>query len=107
MSSSLGGGGPTGCSIFYPTSATVGRIEAAGGGPTHPYQPRAHERRGLVLGGRNVVEQGRVADDGGERVAVDVGAPLPAGRVRVPGADVLGLQALELLLRAEFVGLGF
>lgn len=37
---------------------------------------------------------------------MNVGAPLPARRVGVAGADVLGLQALELLLGAEFVGLG-
>jgi hypothetical protein len=46
-----------------------------------------------------------MADDVGECVAVDVGLELPACRVRVPGADVFGLEALELLLRAEFVGL--
>lgn len=44
-------------------------------------------------------------DDAGLGVAVDVGLPLPARGVRVPGADVLGLEALELLLRAELVGL--
>lgn len=44
-------------------------------------------------------------DDAGFGVAVDVGLPLPARGVRVPGADVLGLEALELLLRAELVGL--
>jgi hypothetical protein len=38
-------------------------------------------------------------------VAVDVGLPLPARRVRVPRADVLGLEPLEFLLVAEFVGL--
>jgi hypothetical protein len=36
---------------------------------------------------------------------VDVGLPLPARRVRVTGADVLGLEPLEFLLGAEFVGL--
>ena len=46
-----------------------------------------------------------MAGDGGERVAVDVGAPFPAGGVRVASADVLGLEALEFLLGAEFVGL--
>lgn len=45
-------------------------------------------------------------DDARFRVAVDVGLPLPAGRVRVARADVLGLQALEFLLGAELVGLG-
>ena len=47
-----------------------------------------------------------MADDGRVRVALDVGAPLPAGRVGVAGADVLGLEALELLLVAKLVGLG-
>jgi hypothetical protein len=46
-----------------------------------------------------------VADDAGLGVAVDVRLPLPARRVRVPGADVLGLEPLELLLGAELVGL--
>jgi hypothetical protein len=36
---------------------------------------------------------------------VDVGLPLPARRVRVSRADVLGLEPLEFLLVAEFVGL--
>lgn len=44
-------------------------------------------------------------NDAGLGVSVDVGLPLPARRVRVPGPDVLGLEALELLLRAELVGL--
>ncbi len=38
-------------------------------------------------------------------VAVDVGLPLPARRVGVPRADVLGLEPLEFLLVTEFVGL--
>lgn len=65
----------------------------------------AHLGHGLVLGEGHVGEEGRVADDAGLGVAVDVGLPLPARRVRVAGADVLGLEALELLLRAELVGL--
>lgn len=44
-------------------------------------------------------------DDACLGVAVDVGLPLPARGVGVPGADVLGLEALELLLRAELVSL--
>lgn len=44
-------------------------------------------------------------NDAGLGIAVDVGLPLPARRVRVPGTDVLGLEALKLLLRSEFVGL--
>lgn len=46
-----------------------------------------------------------MADNVRECVAVDVGLELPARRVGVPGADVFGLEALEFLLRAEFVGL--
>ena len=38
-------------------------------------------------------------------VAVDVGLPLPARRVGVSCANVLGLEPLEFLLVAEFVGL--
>lgn len=44
-------------------------------------------------------------DDAGLGVAVDVGLPLPARGVWVPSTDVLGLEALELLLCAELVGL--
>jgi len=36
---------------------------------------------------------------------VDVCLPLPTRRVRMACADVLGLEPLELLLRAELVGL--
>lgn len=60
---------------------------------------------GLILREGNVGQQWGVADNVGECVAVDVGLELPAGRVGVPGADVFGLEALEFLLRAEFVGL--
>lgn len=74
-------------------------------GSTHPNQPRADKRGGLVLSGRDVIEERRVAGNGGQGVAVDVGAPFPAGGVGVACADVFGLQALEFLLRAEFVGL--
>lgn len=70
-----------------------------------PDQLGADLGHGLVLGEGHVGEQGRVADDAGLGVAVDVRLPLPAGRVRVPGADVLGLEPLELLLGAELVGL--
>ena len=60
---------------------------------------------GLVLGEGHVGEQRGVPNDASLGVAVDVGLPLPARGVRVPGTDVLGLEALELLLRAELVGL--
>lgn len=46
-----------------------------------------------------------MADVGRVRVAVDVGRPLELGGVGVAGADVAGLELLELLLGAEFVGL--
>lgn len=46
-----------------------------------------------------------MSNDAGLGVAVNVGFPLPAGRVGVAGADVLGLQPLELLLGAQLVGL--
>jgi len=39
-------------------------------------------------------------------VAVDVGRPFVLCGVGVAGADVAGLELLELLLGAEFVGLG-
>tara|TARA_R110002060_G_scaffold32222_1_gene42788 strand:- start:3563 stop:3730 length:168 start_codon:yes stop_codon:yes gene_type:complete len=38
-------------------------------------------------------------------VALDVGCPLELGGVGVPCSYIAGLQRLELLLRAEFVGL--
>lgn len=41
-----------------------------------------------------------------ETITVDVGGPFEFGGVGVAGADVAGLQLLELLLGAEFVCLG-
>ena len=46
-----------------------------------------------------------MADVGRVRVAVDVGRPLELGGVGVARAHVAGLELLELLLRAELVGL--
>lgn len=46
-----------------------------------------------------------MADDTGLGVAVDVGLPLPAGRVWVSRANVFGLETLQLLLCTELVGL--
>lgn len=46
-------------------------------------------------------------DIAGVAVAVQVRGPLVLGRVGVAGAHVAGLQLLELLLRAQFVGLCF
>lgn len=60
---------------------------------------------GFVLRERHVRQQGCVPDDARLGVAVDVGLPLPARRVRVARPDVFGLQALEFLLGAELVGL--
>ena len=59
----------------------------------------------LILCQRDVGKQRAVADDGGIRVALDVGAPFPACGVWVAGSDVLGLKALEFLLVAKLVGL--
>ena len=39
-------------------------------------------------------------------VAMHVGRPFELGRVGVSGADVAGLELLQLLLGAQFVGLG-
>lgn len=55
---------------------------------------------GLVLGEGDVGQLGRVADEARIRVARYVGPPFPRGRVRVSRSDVLGLQALKLLLRS-------
>lgn len=46
-----------------------------------------------------------MADVAGQAITVDVGGPFEFGRVGVAGAHVAGLELLELLLRAEFVGL--
>lgn len=46
-----------------------------------------------------------MAGNGGVGIALDVDSPLPAGSIGVTGTDVLGLEALEFLLVAEFVGL--
>ncbi len=46
-----------------------------------------------------------MADVASQAIAVDVGGPFELGRVGVAGAHVAGLELLELLLRAEFVGL--
>ena len=45
-----------------------------------------------------------MADVGSTAVALDVGQPLVLGRVGVTGADVAGLQGLEVLESAELVG---
>jgi len=74
-------------------------------GCTYPDQFGANASHGLVLRQRDVGQQGRVADDAGIGVAMDVCLPLPAGGVGVAGADVLGLESLELLLGAQLVGL--
>ena len=47
-----------------------------------------------------------MADVRGVGVAVDVGDPFELCGVGVAGADVARLQGFELLLGAEFVGLG-
>lgn len=40
-----------------------------------------------------------------QTIAVDIGGPFEFRGVGVAGTDVAGLQLLELLLGAEFVGL--
>lgn len=45
-----------------------------------------------------------MADVGSTAVALDVGQPLVLGRVGVTGADMAGLQRLEVLESAELVG---
>lgn len=52
-----------------------------------------------------VCEHRWVANDATVCVARDVGPPFPGAGVRVAGSNVLGLQAFEFLLGAEFVGL--
>jgi hypothetical protein len=46
-----------------------------------------------------------VAGDGRVGIALNVGAPFPAGSVWVTSTDVLCLKALEFLLGSEFIGL--
>lgn len=46
-----------------------------------------------------------MSDDARVGVAVDVGLPLPTGRVGVTRTDVLGLKPLEFLLGTKFVRL--
>lgn len=55
---------------------------------------------GLVLGKGDVGQLGRVTDEARVRVARYVRPPFPRGRVRVSRSNVLGLQALKLLLRS-------
>lgn len=76
-------------------------------GPHHPlnHDP-AHLLPALAQPDAQVRQQRRVAHVRGVRVPVDVGCPVELGRVGVARAHVAGLQRLELLLRAELVGLG-
>lgn len=76
------------------------------GRKTYPNHLRPDLDNGLVFRQRNVRDQRSVAGDRGVGVALDVGAPFPAGGVWVASTDVLGLEALEFLLVAELVGLG-
>lgn len=77
--------------------------------PHRPHHPLNHRPPNLLPAlpqpDAQIGQQGRVAHVRGVRVAVDVGRPVEFGRVGVAGADVAGLQRLELLLGAEFVGL--
>lgn len=108
-SPSLGGGGPAGWSIFCRRRISlisfVANNQLGSGRQAYPDHLGADFGYGLILRQGNVGQQWGVADNVGECVAVDVGLELPARRVGMPGADVFGLEALEFLLRAEFVGL--
>jgi len=95
----------TSSAIVVPLPMNPSQAVSGGSWDTHPDHARLDLGDGFVLGQRNVGGERRVAGDARVGVAEDVGLPLPAGRVRVPCADVLGLQALEFLLRAELVGL--
>lgn len=72
----------------------------------HLHTLHPHFLHALAATDRHVVQQRLVADVARVRVAGDVGGPLVSGRVCVAGANVLLLERLELLLGAEFVGLG-
>jgi len=110
MSSSLGGGGPTGWSIFckflvsvidYQEDAFLIQHWIA----TYPNHLNAKLCYRLILGQGHVRQQWWVSDDARVGVAMDVGLPLPARCIGMSRANVLGLQALQLLLVAQFVRL--
>jgi hypothetical protein len=46
-----------------------------------------------------------MACDRGVGIALNVDSPFPAGSIGVTSTNVLGLEALEFLLVAEFIGL--
>lgn len=60
------------------------------------HQVEAHARLALVLGHGEVIKQVEMSHVGAVRVPVLVHKPLPLAGVRVPRADVLGLQMLQL-----------
>ena len=104
------GGLPTGCIIFYPRS--VDCPSSTVWGKAHPVRRAKylnhsgpHLLPGLAQTEGHVLQQRRMADVAGEAVASDVRGPLEAGGVGVAGADVARLELLQLLLRAELVGL--
>lgn len=78
--------------------------------PDRPHHPLNHDPAHLLPAlaqpDAQVRQQRRVAHVRGVRIPVDVGRPVELGRVGVARAHVAGLQRLELLLRAELVGLG-
>jgi hypothetical protein len=71
----------------------------------YPNHLRSNFGDWLVLGQGNVGQQRPVTGNGGVGVALNVCTPLPAGRIRMTSAHVLGLEPLKLLLVAKFVGL--
>ena len=110
--SSRGGGGPHGWIIFCKMRSAKFQAFPAFVCPSHqgrrvtyPDQLRPHLCQWLVLSQRDVCEERAVADEGGVGVALDIGPPLPARRVRMAGSDVLGLKPFEFLLVAKLVGL--
>lgn len=54
----------------------------------------------------HIAQQRRMSHITRITVSLDIGRPFEFRRVGVSGADVAGLELLELLLGAEFVGLG-
>lgn len=74
-------------------------------GRAYSDQLRAHFSSGLILRQRHICEKRWVTDNTRVGVAMDVGLPFPARRVGVSGANVFGLEAFQLLLGTEFVGL--
>lgn len=74
---------------------------------THLNAHSPHPLARLPHANRHIRQQWRMPHVARVRVPMDVGAPFMLGCVGVSSPDVAGLQLLELLLRAQFVGLCF